>query len=153
MNTKYIGTIIGLLLIIGIGGFVYVQKDNEIKKQSTNSTFGTECDDDATDCIGDISGQTDSVKTTQPSNTGGTSGTLKSYTSTEVAQHTTKASCWSMINGNIYDLTSWIPKHPGGEGAILSICGIDGSSAFNGQHGRSSKVANVLVGFKIGVAK
>ncbi len=153
MTNKYIGTIIGLLLIIGIGGFVYVQKDNEIKKQITNSTFGTECDEEATDCIGDLSGETDDINSPQPSNASSSSDTLNSYTSTEVAQHANKASCWSMINGNVYDLTSWIPKHPGGEGAILSICGIDGSSTFNGQHGKSSKIANLLAGFKIGVAK
>lgn len=70
----------------------------------------------------------------------------------EVGQHNSKASCWATINGNVYDLTSWIPQHPGGERAILQICGIDGSSKFNHQHGGATKQAMILAGFKIGVA-
>lgn len=66
--------------------------------------------------------------------------------------HDSKQSCWSTINGNVYDLTSWIPQHPGGEENILRLCGIDGSDAYNGQHGGSRKVASILFGFKIGVA-
>jgi hypothetical protein len=54
------------------------------------------------------------------------------------------------INGGVYDLTAWISKHPGGERAILSICGKDGSAAFNDQHGGQRRPANELSGFKIG---
>jgi cytochrome b involved in lipid metabolism len=50
----------------------------------------------------------------------------------------------------VYDLTAWISKHPGGERAILSICGKDGSAAFNDQHGGQRRPANELSGFKIG---
>lgn len=67
----------------------------------------------------------------------------------EVATHNTRESCWSMINGNVYDLTSWIPNHPGGERNILQLCGIDGSSLFNGQHGGSSRHETILAGFRI----
>jgi cytochrome b involved in lipid metabolism len=35
----------------------------------------------------------------------------------------------------VYDLTSFIPQHPGGERNILKICGKDGTAAFMGQHG------------------
>ncbi|MEK7194180.1 MAG: cytochrome b5-like heme/steroid binding domain-containing protein [Patescibacteria group bacterium] len=71
-------------------------------------------------------------------------------TLTTVAKHNSRSSCWSAINGSVYDLTSWIPNHPGGKQAILSLCGIDGSQSFNNQHGGSSKVARILGGFKIG---
>ncbi len=68
----------------------------------------------------------------------------------EVAKHSMRTSCWSTLNGSVYDLTSWIPNHPGGEEAILYLCGIDGTQAFNTQHGGDSKVAKILGGFKIG---
>ena len=72
------------------------------------------------------------------------------YTLADVAIHNSGASCWSAINGGVYDLTSWINQHPGGPQAILSICGKDGSSAFNAQHGGQNRPANELAGFEIG---
>ena len=73
-----------------------------------------------------------------------------SYSAAQVATHDTATSCWSSINGNVYDLTSWINQHPGGEGAILSICGKDGTSAFENQHGDQSQPNQILATFKIG---
>jgi cytochrome b involved in lipid metabolism len=82
-----------------------------------------------------------------------TSTTDKTYTMTDVTAHSSQTSCWTAINGNVYDVTSWIKKHPGGAGSIISLCGIDGSSAYNGQHGGQRRPANELAGFKIGVLK
>lgn len=73
--------------------------------------------------------------------------------SAEIANHDSHTSCWSTINGYVYDLTSWIPKHPGGEEVILQLCGTDGSTKFNGQHGGAQKQAMILSGFKIGSVK
>lgn len=70
--------------------------------------------------------------------------------SLEVAKHSTRESCYAIISGNVYDLTSWIPQHPGGEQRILSICGTDGTAKFSRQHGGSAKPPLVLAGFKIG---
>lgn len=79
--------------------------------------------------------------------------TMQSYAMSDVAMHATQASCWSAINGKVYDLTTWIGQHPGGEGAILGICGKDGSAAFNGQHGGQQKQADILATFYIGDLK
>jgi cytochrome b involved in lipid metabolism len=57
------------------------------------------------------------------------------YTEAEVATHNNETSCWSIIHGKVYDLTSFVGKHPGGERNILKICGKDGTTAFSGQHG------------------
>ena len=73
------------------------------------------------------------------------------YTLADVTLHNSGASCWSAINGGVYDLTSWINQHPGGPQAILIICGKDGSSAFNNQHGGQRRPSNELAGFKIGI--
>jgi len=72
------------------------------------------------------------------------------YTLAQIAQHSTSSSCWSAINGGVYDLTLWIGQHPGGQGTILSICGKDGSVAFNGQHGGQRRPTSELAGFQIG---
>jgi cytochrome b involved in lipid metabolism len=73
-----------------------------------------------------------------------------SYTAAQVAEHSTAASCWTSINGSVYDVTTWIGKHPGGPDRILSLCGNDGSTAFNGQHTGQARPMNELASFKIG---
>ena len=60
-------------------------------------------------------------------------------TMSEVQQHATAASCWSVVDGDVYDLTTWIPRHPGGEAVIKALCGTDGSVAFHNEHANQSK--------------
>lgn len=76
--------------------------------------------------------------------------TSQTYTLATVATHKDTNSCWSAINGKVYDLTSWINQHPGGPENILAICGLDGSAAFNAQHGGQGRPANELQMFYIG---
>jgi cytochrome b involved in lipid metabolism len=77
----------------------------------------------------------------------------KSYTMEEVSKHNSKESCWSAIRGKVYDLTSWVNKHPGGPDRILRICGKDGTDLFIKQHGEAERPENILRNFKIGVLK
>lgn len=72
------------------------------------------------------------------------------YTLAQVAQHADNTSCWSAINGSVYDLTSYIKKHPGGSKNILKICGKDGSAAFTSEHGGERKPESILSGYRIG---
>lgn len=76
---------------------------------------------------------------------------VHTFTMAEVAAHASAASCYSAINGSVYDLTSFINGHPGGSAAIKSLCGVDGTAAFNAQHGGTGKPAQMLASFKIGV--
>jgi cytochrome b involved in lipid metabolism len=75
----------------------------------------------------------------------------KQITLTEVAAHKTSSSCWTVVNGNVYDVTSFIPNHPGGD-AILQSCGIDATTLFTNIHG-STRPASILAGYQIGVLK
>lgn len=77
--------------------------------------------------------------------------TETTYTFTDVQTHASKASCWAVVSGNVYDLTTWIDNHPGGEAAILSLCGKDGTAAFTAQHGTTGNPNDVLAAYKIGV--
>lgn len=87
------------------------------------------------------------------SQTSEAASTTASYTLTQVAQHGSSTSCWSTINGKVYDLTNWIDQHPGGPEHILAICGKDGSSDFNQQHGGDAQVESILQQFYIGTLK
>ncbi len=72
------------------------------------------------------------------------------YKMSEVASHNTASDCWSVVRGQVYDLTEWIAKHPGGEAAITQLCGVDGTDKFVGKHGGSSLQENTLAEYKIG---
>ncbi len=78
---------------------------------------------------------------------------VTSYTLAQVATHNTASNCWSVVNGSVYNLTSWIGQHPGGQSAIKSMCGLDASADFNGQHGGQARPVTELFGFKIGILK
>lgn len=47
-------------------------------------------------------------------------------TTAELAEHDKPGDCWTLIDGKVYDLSEWVPKHPGGE-EILRACGKDAS--------------------------
>lgn len=71
-------------------------------------------------------------------------------TMAEVAQHYTSASCYTVINGSVYDLTEWIHKHPGGAHGILELCGIDGTHEFMDEHAGFADAMKALDKYKIG---
>ncbi len=124
MNTKYIFPV-ALVVVFLILGAVYLSQPKTVPVVATP----------------------EAATTTQPSTV---STTPSGYTSAEVATHATRTSCWTSINGNVYDVTTWISKHPGGADAILSLCGKDGTAAFSGQHGGQRRPEAELAGFKIG---
>ena len=72
------------------------------------------------------------------------------YTLEKVKANASATSCWSVIKGNVYDLTSWINQHPGGSSSIKSLCGVDGSVAFAAQHQGQSKPDSRLAGYLLG---
>jgi len=82
---------------------------------------------------------------------GGTPSTAASFTMQQVAAHNSAASCYSAISGSVYDLTPFIGRHPGGAAAIKSLCGVDGTAAFTGQHGGQGRPVSELASLKIGV--
>jgi cytochrome b involved in lipid metabolism len=84
--------------------------------------------------------------TTTVADTGTAGVTL---TTAEVAKHTTAGSCWTIINGSVYNLTNWVNGHPGGSSVILAICGIDGSAAF-AYHKGAKNPGDTLSGFFMG---
>ncbi len=124
------------------------KKDSDDDDDSRKNDDDDKDDDRDDDDEDDDRPRTPPVVVTPPSGTGSTS-----YTLAEVAIHNNSASCWSVVSGNVYNLTSWISRHPGGSSAIKGMCGVDASTAFNGQHGGQSRPVAELAGFKIGILK
>jgi hypothetical protein len=84
--------------------------------------------------------------TATPTPTATTSG----YTMAQVAANNSAKSCWAVIEGSVYNLTAWINSHPGGTGAIISLCGTEATSSFNAQHANQSRPSSRLSGYLLG---
>ena len=76
--------------------------------------------------------------------------TVAGFTMTQVRANNTARSCWTVIDGVVYDLTKWISNHPGGSGAILFLCGTDGTNAFSAQHQNQARPAIRLDTYRLG---
>ncbi|MDA2993562.1 MAG: cytochrome b5-like heme/steroid binding domain-containing protein [Actinomycetota bacterium] len=72
------------------------------------------------------------------------------YTMAQVRANNGRAKCWTVISENVYDLTAWIGDHPGGAGAIVSLCGTDGTQGFLAMHRNQSKPESRLAGYLLG---
>lgn len=57
--------------------------------------------------------------------------TVKTFSLTDISAHLTSTDCWLAVEGKVYDVTSFIPNHPGGEKILLG-CGKDATAMFNG---------------------
>jgi cytochrome b involved in lipid metabolism len=58
----------------------------------------------------------------------------KTYTVDDVATHNKKDDIWVIIDGQVLDVTKFLPDHPGGEKAILLYAGRDATEEFNMLH-------------------
>ena len=76
--------------------------------------------------------------------------TQSGYTMAKVKENNSAASCWSVINGNVYNLTQWINSHPGGPSVIRGLCGVDGTSSFNGKHRGQGNPTATLASYLLG---
>lgn len=85
-----------------------------------------------------------------PSQSPSPTQTAAGYTLAEVAKRNTESECWVAIDGGVYDLTEWIRQHPGGSGAIRSLCGTDGTSQFTSQHGGEASPSSTLDRYYLG---
>ncbi|EMC96208.1 hypothetical protein BAUCODRAFT_70748 [Baudoinia panamericana UAMH 10762] len=58
----------------------------------------------------------------------------KTYTYDEVQQHRSADSCWVILYNNVYDVTSFLPSHPGGSKIILQLAGTDATEEYDPVH-------------------
>ena len=93
--------------------------------------------------------QTQAQEITAPTDSGSTEA-VGGLSAEQVAAHNTKSDCWTVIDGMVYDLTSYIPVHQGGPLPLESICGKDGTNAFSGQHSGEQRPAMDLSALAVG---
>lgn len=59
---------------------------------------------------------------------------MASLAGAEVAKHNTEKDCWVIVHGRAYDVTDFLPEHPGGMKIILKYAGKDATEAFEPIH-------------------
>src|SRR5690606_31021512 len=78
--------------------------------------------------------------TTEPTQTSNSqaasSNENNSFTQEQVAQHSSPRDCWIIIDSGVYDVTEFLPQHPGGSQRITPYCGRDATAAFSTQDGQ-----------------
>ena len=111
---KFIAAIILVIISLAIGVWLFMGGDDSAQSSDTPALTQSQ----------NASSQ-ESPQTEQP-----TQETQAVLTAEEVAKHASADNCWTIIDNNVYDITSYISRHPGGS-EILHACGSDASSLFN----------------------
>lgn len=58
----------------------------------------------------------------------------RTYTGKEIAEHSSRESCWIIVHGKVYDVTEFLPEHPGGSKIILKYAGKDATAEYDPIH-------------------
>jgi uncharacterized protein with FMN-binding domain/predicted heme/steroid binding protein len=80
-------------------------------------------------------------------------GEQRLVTAEELAAHDSGESCWKAIDGRVYDVTDYIPRHPSSEEVVLEWCGRDATEAwYNKTPGRphSPRATSLLEQYYVG---
>ncbi|KAJ4710725.1 cytochrome b5 [Melia azedarach] len=73
----------------------------------------------------------------------------KLYTMQEASQHNSKDDCWIVIDNKVYDVSSYLDEHPGGDDVVLAATGKDATDEFE-DAGHSNDARELLKSFCIG---
>jgi len=74
------------------------------------------------------------------------------FTLDEIKKHNKKGDAWTLIENKVYNISSWIPKHPGGE-IIMQAVGKDATQLFNSRGHPSYVKKTILPKYYIGTLK
>ncbi|EPT00384.1 hypothetical protein FOMPIDRAFT_1023784 [Fomitopsis schrenkii] len=72
-------------------------------------------------------------------------------TGPEIAEHASKTDCWIIVHGKVYDVTDFLPEHPGGQAIILKYAGKDATAAYEPIHPPDAITTNLPVEKHLGV--
>ncbi|KAF3070068.1 Cytochrome b5 [Trichoderma lentiforme] len=73
----------------------------------------------------------------------------KSFSVEEVAKHATKADLYTIIHKKVYDVSTFVEKHPGGEEILTDVGGRDATEEYD-DAGHSEKADRLLKALYIG---
>lgn len=73
-------------------------------------------------------------------------------TAQELAKHDNGDDCWVGYDGKVYDITNFLPQHPGTASRIIPFCGTEEefTKNFQAQHGTSQVKRLIRVGVLMG---
>ncbi len=172
MNNKtLLGIAVGIVFLIGAGYIVYMGRPvMNMADPAPIATSTTQVATSSAPLV--VAPTTTAIATTQPNPTSIVVATKPAptpaptpsptpepapqpgtYTLAEVETHNTPSNCWAAISGDVYDLTSWVSRHPGGENPIKNLCGTDGTARFERKHGGSNAAKMSLGLLKIGTLR
>lgn len=75
------------------------------------------------------------------------------FSRNEISAHSTADDCWTIVGKNVYDVSSFVNRHPAGSQAIKEMCGKDASEEFLGEHGGQKEPEKWLATLKVGTLK
>lgn len=52
----------------------------------------------------------------------------------ELSEHKSVDDCWTALGGRVYNMTPYLPFHPGGEKILMAVAGKDGTALFMKTH-------------------
>ncbi|KAF8389912.1 hypothetical protein HHK36_024431 [Tetracentron sinense] len=73
----------------------------------------------------------------------------KLYSLQEASEHNTKEDCWVVIDGKVYDVTTYLDEHPGGDDVLLAATGKDATDDFE-DAGHSKSARELMQDYCIG---
>ncbi|KAJ9707745.1 hypothetical protein PVL29_000018 [Vitis rotundifolia] len=73
----------------------------------------------------------------------------KLFSMQEASLHNSKDDCWVVIDGKVYDVTTYLDEHPGGDDVILVATGKDATDDFE-DAGHSNDARELMKSFCIG---
>jgi len=76
----------------------------------------------------------------------------KEFTYSDLTAHSSKKDLYLIIHDKVYDTTSFVDEHPGGEEVLLDVGGQDATEAFE-DVGHSDEAREILDGLIIGTLK
>ncbi len=114
-----IGIVAGVVIVGGGATYLFTKKDETTVSSATETHAGFEHDANGNHLNHTEEDMVEALDTAP--------------TRAQVALHATATDCWTIIDNSVYNLTSFIGSHEGGDN-ILSACGVDATNYFNGQN-------------------
>ncbi|KAJ0972947.1 hypothetical protein J5N97_020906 [Dioscorea zingiberensis] len=75
------------------------------------------------------------------------------YSNSEISLHTSKKDCWLVIHGKVYDVTTFLEDHPGGEDVLLHASASGDATKSFEEVGHSSTAKSLMKGYLIGTVE
>jgi cytochrome b involved in lipid metabolism len=101
---------------------------------------------------GKINGVISDASGDSTQNAANSSDTSNTISESDLSAHNSREDCWVAYKGKVYDITSWLPKHPGTAERIMPYCGTSSEfeQAFTAKHGTTKAAMLMKVGVFMG---